>query len=62
MISSMANKGQHNDRLPYLLQAVPVEAVAGKSGNNTPNMAINFAPSGRWTLRRGAAHRQLFLR
>lgn len=26
------------------------------------NMAINSAPFGRWTLRRGAAHRQLFLR
>jgi hypothetical protein len=24
-------------------------------------MAINLAPFGRWTLRRGAAHRRLFL-
>lgn len=30
--------------------------------HNGPNMAINPAPFGRWTLRRGAAQRRLFLR
>jgi len=30
--------------------------------NPTPNMALNLAPSGRWTLRDKAAQRRLALR